>query len=176
MRHYIRTLGLIFSVALNVAFVGSYAYRTLTRPTTFAYEEMRLDATQRSRMASSRDLFIRTIDQIGNNIIGLHLELIDAVAAEPADRSEIDTKFEQIRSQQQSMQRAVVEHLMEDKSILSPDQRKEFFAALKQRIRSQSMPGPPWLPRDRKKQQSGPAPAGGPEPGAASGKDARPSR
>jgi hypothetical protein len=170
MKHYIRTLGLIFSVALNVAFVGSYAYRTLTRQTTFAYQEMRLDAAQRSRMASSRDRFIATIDHIGNNIIGLHLELIDAIAAEPADRGAIDAKFEQIRSQQQSMQRAVVEHLMEDKSILDPGQRTEFFTVLKQRIRSQSMPGPPWLPRDRKRQP------GGPEPGAASGKDTRPSR
>ncbi len=174
MKHYIRTLGLIFSVALNVAFVGSYAYRTLTKQTTFAYEEMRLNAVQRAGMASSRDRFIRTIDQIGNNIIGLHMELIDAIASEPADRSTIDAKFEQIRFQQQSMQRAVFEHLMEDKSILDPDQRKEFFAVLKQRIRSQSMPGPPWLPRDRKGQQSGVAPAGGLEPGAAGGKDARP--
>ena len=176
MKHYIRTLGLIFSVALNVAFVGSYAYRTLTKQTTFAYEEMRLNAAQRSRMVSSRDRFIRTIDQIGNNIIGLHIELIDAIAAEPADRSPIDANFEQIRSQQQSMQRAVVEHLMENKSILDPDQRNEFFTVLKQRIRSQSMPGPPWLPRDRKRQQSGAAPPGGLAPGAASGKDARPSR
>ena len=176
MKHHIRTLGLIFSVALNVAFVGSYAYRTLTKQTTFAYEEMRLNAAQRSRMASSRDRFIRTTDQIGNNIIGLHVELIDAIASETADRSAIDAKFEQIRSQQQSMQRAVVEHLMEDKNILNPGQRKAFFATLKQRIRSQSMPGPPWLPRDRKRQQSVPAPAGGREPGAASGGDARPPR
>ena len=100
MKHYIRTLGLIFSVALNVAFVGSYAYRTLTKQTTFAYEEMRLNAVQRAGMASSRDRFIRTIDQIGNNIIGLHMELIDAIASEPADRSTIDAKFEQIRFQQ----------------------------------------------------------------------------
>jgi Spy/CpxP family protein refolding chaperone len=102
---------------------------------------------------SSRVRFLGNIDRIGGNIIDLHVELIDAIAAEPADRGAIDAKFEQIRSQQQSMQRAVVEHLMEDKSILDPDQRKEFFAVLKQRIRSQGMPGPPWVPRDRKRQQ-----------------------
>jgi len=153
MKQYVRTLGIIFSVVLNVAFVGIYAYRTVTNRPKFAYEEMRLNPDQHSRMMSSRDRFLGTLDRIGENIIGLHVELIDAIAAEPADRGAIDAKLEQIRSQQQIMQRAVVEHLMEDMSILDPGQRKEFLAVLKQRIRSQGMPGPPWLPRDRKRQQ-----------------------
>jgi len=38
--------------------------------------------------------------------------------------------------QQQSMQQLVVEHLLEDKSILRSDQRQQFFGILKQRIRS----------------------------------------
>ena len=153
MKHYIRTLGLIFSVALNLAFVGFYAYRTLTNRTTFAYEELHLVPQQRSRMMSGRDRFIGTVDQIGNRIIGLHVELVDAIAAEPVDRNAIDAKLDQIRFQQQSMQHAVVEHLIEDMRILDPGQRKEFLTVLKQRIRSQGMPGPPWLPRDRKRQQ-----------------------
>jgi len=152
MKHYIRTLGLIFSVALNLAFVGFYAYRTLTNRTTFAYEELHLVPQQRSRMMSGRDRFIGTVDQIGNRIIGLHVELVDAIAAEPVDRNAIDVKLDQIRLQQQSMQQVVVEHLLENKSILRPDQREQFFALLKQRIRSQRLPGPPWLQRDRRQQ------------------------
>ena len=153
MKHYIRTLGVIFSIALNLAFVGSYAYRALISRPTFAYEELRLDENQRVRMMSSRDGFIGAIDRIGNNIVGLHVDLIDAIAADPPDRKAIDGRFDEIRSQQQSMQRVVVEHLLEDKGILRPDQRQQFFAVLKQRIRSQGMPGPPWVPRDRKRQQ-----------------------
>lgn len=164
MKHHIRTLGIIFSVALNVAFVGSYAYRMLTRRPTFAYEEMRLDDDQRARMISSRDRFIGTIDRVGNSIIGLHADLIDAIAADPPDRKAIEARLDEIRARQQSMQQVVVEHLLEDKGILRPDQRQQFFTVLKQRIRSQGMPGPPWLPRDRKKQ---PARQSGSVPGAA---------
>ena len=152
MKHQIRTLGIIFSVVLNVAFVASYAYRTFTRRATFAYEELRLDENQRSRMTSGRDRFIGAIDRIGDNIIRLHGDLIDAIAADPPDRNAIDGKLEEIRSQQQSMQQVVVAHLLEDKALLRSDQRQQFFAVLKQRIRSQGMPGPPWLPRDRKRQ------------------------
>ena len=152
MKPYIRTLGVIFSIALNVAFVGAYAYRTVTARPTFAYEEIQLDSAQRAWMVSSRDRFIETIDQIGNNIIGLQVGLIAAIAAEPADRNAIDARLDQIRAQQQLMQHTVVEHLTEDKEILNPDQRKQFFAVLKRRIQSQSVPGPPWLPRDRTRQ------------------------
>jgi Spy/CpxP family protein refolding chaperone len=149
MKHYIRTLALIFSVALNIAFVGSYAYRTLTKRPAYIYEEIRLDPAQRARMISSRDRFLATMNPIGNRIIEQQVELIDTIAKEPADRSAIDVKLDQIHSQQQSLQTAVVEHLMEDKNILDPSQRKQYFALLKQRIRSQSLPQPPWLPHDR---------------------------
>jgi len=151
MTHYIRTLAFIFSVALNVAFVGSYAYRSLTKRPTFVYEEIPLDASQRLRMISNRDRFLTTIHQIGDRIINLQAELIDAIAAEPVDPSAIDAKLAQIFSQEQSLQRTVVEHLIEDKNILDAGQRTQYFAVLKQRIRSQSAPEPPWLPRDRKR-------------------------
>jgi hypothetical protein len=58
MRHRIRTLAIVFSVALNVAFVGSYTYRMLAPRQTFAYEELRLDDNQRIRMMASRDRFL----------------------------------------------------------------------------------------------------------------------
>ena len=152
MRHYVPTLGIIFSVALNLAFLGSYAYRMLAQRSGYVYEEVQLTPDQRSRIIAGRDRFIVTIDQIGNNIIDLQVELIAAIAAEPADRNAIDARLDQIRAQQQLMQHAVVEHLTKDKEILKPDQRKQFFAVLKRRIQSQGVPGPIWLPRDRTRQ------------------------
>ena len=58
MKPYIRTLGVIFSIALNVAFVGAYAYRTVTARPTFAYEEIQLSSAQHARMVSGRDRFM----------------------------------------------------------------------------------------------------------------------
>lgn len=155
MKSSIRTLGIIFSVGLNLAFVGSYAYQMIAKRPTFAYEEMRLDSDQRNRMMSSRDRFIGSIDRVGNKIIDLHVGLIDTIAADPLDRTAVQAKVDEIRMQQRSMQQVVVEHLLEDKSILRPDQRRQFFGTLKQRIRLQGMPGPLWLPRDRQRQPAG---------------------
>jgi Spy/CpxP family protein refolding chaperone len=147
MRHYIPTLGIIFSVALNLAFLGSYAYRTFAQPPGYAYEEVQLAPDQRSRMTAGRDVFLEAVDAVGRNIIDLQVQLIDAIAADPVDRRAIDAKVGQIHAQQQAMQRTVVEHLIADKSILTSDQRTEFFEVLKRRIRSQSAPRPPWMPR-----------------------------
>ena len=110
MKSSIRTLAVIFSVGLNVAFVGSYVYQMLTRRPTFAYEEMRLDSDQQARMMSSRDRFIGDIDRVGNRIIDLHVGFIDAIAADPPDRTAIQAELDEIRVQQQSMQQLVVEH------------------------------------------------------------------
>jgi len=153
MNYHIGALGAIFSVALNIAFVGSYAHRTLTSRPAFAYEEIHLDDDQRARMISSRDRFLRAIDRIGKDIVGRHAELVDAIAADPPDGTVIQRRLDEIRSLQQSMQQVVVEHLLEDRGILRPDQRQQFFGLLKERIRSQSPPGPPWLPRDSQRQR-----------------------
>jgi hypothetical protein len=155
MKRPLRTLAIIFSVALNIAFLASYAYRAAAPRQEFAYEELSLDADQLARMISSRDRFLADIDRIGNKIVTLHAGLIDAVAVDPLDRAAIDTRRVEIHAQQQLMQKAVVEHLLEDKNILRPDQRQQFFSILKRRMGSQGLPGPPWLPRDRKARQSG---------------------
>jgi Spy/CpxP family protein refolding chaperone len=149
MKHYAWTLGVVFSITLNLAFVGSYAYRTWPGQRGYVFEEVQLMPEQRSRMIAGRDSFIATIDTIGNTILGLQIQMIDAIAADPEDRRAIDATVDRIRSQQQTMQLAVVEHLLADKSLLHPDQRKEFFSILKARMLAQGAPRPPWMPRNR---------------------------
>ena len=152
MKRYLGILGVLFSIALNVAFVGSYAYQRVSRRQTFVYEALQLSPAQRAQWLSGRDRFIEKIDRIGNNITGLQLKLIDAVAVDPVDRGSIDATHDRIRAEQQLMQQTVVEHLLEEKAIINPEQRKEFFAVLKRRIQTQSRPGPPWFSRDRTRQ------------------------
>lgn len=154
VRQHIKTLAVIFSVALNVAFLVGYGVRKLGDRPKFAYEELDLSKDQRDRIEAGRDRFLRALNEIGDMIIGKHIELIDLIAADPTDRQAIEGKFQEIHSFQQSMQRLVMEHLLEDKQILTPEQRAKFFAVLKSRIRAQGAPGPPWLPagaRERKK-------------------------
>ena len=146
MKQSIKILAIIFSIALNIAFVAGYGIRKLNDRPKFAYQELDLSKEQRTRIEGSRDRFLRDLNEIGSRIVGCQIELIDLIAADSIDRGAVETKFEQIRLLQKSMQQQVVEHLTEHKQIMTPAQRAKFFAILKSRIQEQGAPGPPWLP------------------------------
>ena len=154
MTRHIKTLAVIFSVALNLAFLVGYGIRWYGDRTRFAYEDLDLSQDQRVRIEAGRDRFLSALNDTGDRIIAKHLELMDLIAADPIDQQAIDAKFQEIDTTQHSMQNLVIAHLLEDKQILTAEQRTKFFALLKSRIQAQGAPGPPWLPagaRERKK-------------------------
>jgi Spy/CpxP family protein refolding chaperone len=146
VKQSIKILAVIFSVALNIAFLAGYGIRKFSDRSKFAYEEIDLSKEQLAHMQIARDRFLRDLNEIGNNIIKRQIVTIDLIAEDSVDPRAIKTNFEEIHSFQQSMQQRVVEHLFEDKQILTQAQRAKFFAVLKSRIREQGAPGPPWLP------------------------------
>lgn len=146
MKQSIKTLSVIFSVALNLAFVAGYGLRKLSDRPKFAYEELDLSKEQRKQIEDARDRFLSALNEIGYRIISRNVELIDLIAADSVDRRAIDTKLGEIHSLQQSMQQQIVQHLLQDKKILTPAQRRKFFGVLKSRIWEQGAPGPPWFP------------------------------
>jgi Spy/CpxP family protein refolding chaperone len=153
VKNNIKTLAVIFSVILNIAFVAGYVARRFSERPTFAYEELDLSNDQRTRFEAARNRFLSILNENTDKVISRHIELMDLIAAEPADRQAIDLKFQEIRSIQRSMAHSVVEHLLEDKQILQPDQQEKFFAVLKSRIQKQGAPGPPWLPEGARRRK-----------------------
>jgi len=146
MKQSIRTLAIIFSVALNIAFLAGYGIGKFNEKSKFAYEELNLSQNQRGRIQDARDRFLLSLNEIGNGIANRQIETIDLIAADSVDRRAIDSKFEEIQVLQRSMHQKVVGHLLENKQILVPAQQAQFFAVLKSRIREQGGPHPPWFP------------------------------
>ena len=150
MKQSIKILAVIFSVALNIAFLAGYGIRKLSDRSKFAYEEVDLSKEQLAHMQNARDRFLRDLNEIGNDILKRQIETMDLIAADSVDRRAIEKKFEEIQLLQQSMHQRVVEHLLEHKQMLTPAQREKFFEVLKSRIRDQGAPGPPWIPADKR--------------------------
>jgi Spy/CpxP family protein refolding chaperone len=142
MRLQIKTLAVIFSVVLNIAFLTVYVARKVADRPKYAYEEVNLSKEQHVQMVASRDHFLKAINEIGYQIINANVGLADLIAADPPDQQAIEGRLQKIGSLQQSMQQVVVTHLLEDKQILTPKQRARFFAVIKSRIRAQAAP---WL-------------------------------
>jgi Spy/CpxP family protein refolding chaperone len=141
-----KTLAVIFSVTLNIAFLAGYGIRQMRDESKFAYEELDLSKEQKIIIEAGRDRFLLTQHEIGTCILRRQTELMDLISAGPVDRRAIDAKLEEIHLLRDSMQQHVVNHLLENKQALTPEQRSRFFEILKARIREQGAPGPSWIP------------------------------
>ena len=91
----------------------------------------------------------------GSKIKAKRLELIDLLIGEHIDPSAINAKQEEIQALQRQMKARVIEHLLEEAGIFTPQQRKKFFSLLRERIQESDGPRPRWMPRTRVKPSAG---------------------
>lgn len=158
MKKNLKVLAIIFSVVLNIAFIGSYVYHKSgltfitghnTHHNRLLYEDLNLNRKQLDRFESIRDNFHNFVNKQGRKIKAERLQLIDLLAGKNPNRRAIDTKQKEIQALQQQMQAKVINHLLEESKILTPEQRKKFFALIKSRIEKSENPRPRWMQRNR---------------------------
>jgi len=152
----IKTLAILFSVVLNIVFIGSYFYHSsdllplADRQANHdhrLYEKLDLGRDQLGRFEPLRDTFHVFINEQGRKIKAKQLELVGLLVKEKPDRRAIDAKQEEIQVLQRQMQAKVIDHLLEESSIFTPEQRQKFFALIKGRIEKNDGPRPRWMLR-----------------------------
>jgi len=140
---------IILSVALNLAFVGVWAFRGLRgrwfghgpcRPRAGRSEvncplHRRLGATpeQWRRIEPRLAEFRRASQEVCSDVMRKRGEMIDLIAVPEPDREAIKAKQEEILAAQRRMQQLVIEHLLAEKEVLTPEQQKELFDLLRRR-------------------------------------------
>lgn len=140
---------IVVSVGLNLAFVGIWAGRVIgcrraqdhscghadkqggiacplhrklgTSPEQWKQIEPRLAAFQKD----TRNACL----EIGRK----RTELIDLLAAPQIDRQAITAKQEEILAGQRKVQQLVIDHLLAEKDLLTPQQQKQLFDLLRER-------------------------------------------
>ena len=159
-----KTLSIIFSVVLNIVFIGSYFYHKSDqyplpghrgKHNRFLIEELNLSREQRDRFEPIRERFHAFLRQQGHAIKDKQLELIDLLAAlrprsyakENPAREAVDVKQKEIQTLQRQMQAKVIEHLLEVSGMFTPEQRKKFFGRIRGRIEKSDGPRPRWMPQ-----------------------------
>ena len=156
MKENFKTLAIIFSVVLNIVFIGSYFYHKADllplighrgKHNRFLLEELNLSRKQLDRFEPIRDRFHAFLGQQGHAIKDKQLELIGLLAKENPDRAAIDLKQKEIQTLQRQMQAKVIEHLLEESGMFTPEQRKRFFELMRERIEKSDGPRPRWMPQ-----------------------------
>ena len=156
MKKNLKTLAVIFSVVLNIVFAGSYFYHGsgLFCPAGRQaehdhplYEGLDLGRDQLDRFKPLRDSFHAFVNEQGRKIKARQLELVGLLAREKPERRAIDAKQEEIQVLQRQMQARVIDHLLEESRIFTPEQRQRFFELIKGRIEKSDGPRPRWMPQ-----------------------------
>jgi len=157
----VKPLLVILSVAVNVAFVAMWIRHALaTHPgltgpgaakkgdeTIWCPLHQRLGTSEEQwrRIEPSMEAFRRSSQSLCGSVGRLRLEMIDLIAAPQEDLDAIRVKQEAIFTIQRKMQDLVVEHLIAEKQVLTPEQQSELFGLIR---KSCSCPGhgPLWGP------------------------------
>ncbi len=145
----LKPLLIILSVGLNVAFVGSWAVHRLcacsARPPAVAdsgcagcvrcplHRELGTTELQWRQIEPLQASFRDSSRALCRHLQTLRAELIDLVAASDVDRAALMMKQEEILSQQRRMEDLVVEHLLAEKQLLTPEQRVKLFDMMRRR-------------------------------------------
>lgn len=133
---------IVLSVAMNVAFVGVWAVHTGRVQQIFDRSDnrqmwcplhRRLDVAdeQWRRIEPLLTDFQNRAQTICARMNRLRTELIDLIAVNDPDRQAIAAKQEEIRAGQQEMQQLVVEHLLAEKEMLTPQQQRALFDTIR---------------------------------------------
>jgi len=151
----LRTLLFIFSVILNLVFIGAYAAHRLSplfdkevrredlgKPVSL---ELNLSTDQLTRFTAERDSFHARLQELGQQTKEKQVELIDLLAMSDTSQQAIEAKQEEIQELQTAVEERVIAHLLQESALLNPEQRVQFFTIIKERIEMGSALYLPWM-------------------------------
>lgn len=153
---------IVTSVALNVAFVGMWIARAFpsqarpeeigpraTQHTIWCPLHRELGATEKqwARIEPRLREFQAAVGELCQQTDAMRSDVIDLIAAEEPDTETIRAKQDEILATKRSIQGLVLDHLLAEKEVLTPEQQQQFFEML--RNRTGCTAGPPMAGRPR---------------------------
>jgi len=147
MKRRLLIFGLTLSVAINVGVLGSAGYRWLKisceerphqegehSPMSFLGKELSLSQSQAREMESLRKALEPKMEEIREELRDKRVQLVNLLMEAEADLEKINIQLKEIESLQTELQKLVIDHLLQEKKILSPEQQKKFFSIISKRL------------------------------------------
>jgi Spy/CpxP family protein refolding chaperone len=89
-----------------------------------------LSPGQRAEVEEIRRVFLPKVEALRRSMRSHRAELADLLFDAAADRAKIDAVAERIIGHQAELERAVVDHILEEKALLTPSQQRRFHAII----------------------------------------------
>ena len=132
----------VTSLGLNLAFVGIWAAHAWPiraadqpKPAIWCPLHRALGTTPKQWTEIEPRLreFQTAIGMLCSQANAMRSEVIGLIAAEEPDLDAIQAKQEEVLAAKRKIQRLVVEHLLAEREVLTPEQQRQLFAMLRER-------------------------------------------
>ena len=147
MKRRLLIFGLTLSVAINIGVLGSAGYRWLKisgeekhhregghAPMGFLGKELSLSQSQAREMESLRKDLEPKMEEIKVKLREKRVQLVNLLMESEPDLEKLNIQLSEIESLQTELQKLVIDHLLREKKILSPEQQKRFFSIISKRL------------------------------------------
>lgn len=101
---------------------------------SYLHQQLSLTKSQAEKMKTLRDSFYLQSTIISSDLLERRTELVELLMASEPDIEKINEALSEINSKQAELQKKVINYLLEEKEILSPEQQQEFFLIIKERL------------------------------------------
>ena len=95
-----------------------------------------LTQEQRDRVREIRATFLPKVERIRQNLCAQRAELARLLFEEPEDLERIRSVGDQILARQSELEREVIEHILEEKELLTASQRRRFYEIITEQFAS----------------------------------------
>jgi len=95
-----------------------------------------LSKNQRERVQEIHRTFLPKVESIRQNLRLERAELARLLFEEPSDKSKIYAVAEQILSHQSELENEVIEHILEERELLSPSQKRKVYEIIVEQFSS----------------------------------------
>jgi len=125
-------VGLILAIASVAAVYWHLKKRRFRQPTIQGYLDLIPDLSeeQRRQVQEIRRVFLPKVATIRQNLYLKRAELADLLFTESPDRRQIFEVADEILHHQSELEHEVIDHILEERQILTPAQERRFYTII----------------------------------------------
>jgi Spy/CpxP family protein refolding chaperone len=113
-----------------IALLASRFIRVRSKPIRGYLDLIKLTEGQKQQVEEIRKDFLPRVAGIRQALRQKRLELSDLLFAEPPDMQAIEEISREISKLQAQLEKEVIEHIIQEKQLLAPEQRRQFYKVI----------------------------------------------
>lgn len=144
MKRKLVILGVILLIAINVSVLATVGYQWKCgrenkmcggcAPGEYMCLQLALSDSQKQEMETFKKVFDERTVTIRENLSYKRNELIKLLNNPSPHRAKIDSLIKEIGISQTELEKEVVNHILQEKELLTPEQQKKFFDLIENRL------------------------------------------